>query len=167
MCKLNKKFKINKQLQCRAQVLTVHRAGVLCILLVVKRVAQTDTGSRLYSNVFWTRVHTQKSEDFETVLEKLTTYSCRRRPEVRVAFNCGSLSKTEAIVGWQNILFCSFILVIIRKLPPRIWRRSLIHQLRFIQRQSTPFILRLRHFLKFLPPDTISLWTFKSHVWKW
>jgi len=42
---------MNKQLQCRAQVLTVHRGGVLCILLVVKRAAQTDTGSRLYSNV--------------------------------------------------------------------------------------------------------------------
>jgi len=44
MCKITKKFKINKFLQCRTQVLLVHRDGVLCILLTVKLAPQADTG---------------------------------------------------------------------------------------------------------------------------
>ena len=71
--------------------------------------------------------HTQISEDFETIQEKLTTYCISteclkargRRPVARVAVYCGSRSKIEAIVGWQNISFCLFIFVIISKLIQR------------------------------------------------
>jgi len=50
MCKIiTEKFKINKQLQCRTQVLTVHRKGVLCILSIVKFAPQADT----WSNWMW------------------------------------------------------------------------------------------------------------------
>jgi len=46
MCKIiTEKFKINKQLQCRTQMLVVHREGVLCILLIVKLAPQADTRS--------------------------------------------------------------------------------------------------------------------------
>ena len=38
----------------------------------------------------------------------------------RVTIYCGSLSKTEAIVGCENISFCPFIPFISRKLIPTI-----------------------------------------------
>jgi len=46
-------------------VLIVHGGGVLCILLIVKLAPQADRISG----------HTHKPEDFETIQEKLTTYS--------------------------------------------------------------------------------------------
>jgi len=52
-------------------VLTVHRGGVLCILLIVKFAPQADIGS---NREFRISGHTQKSGDFETI-QKLTTYS--------------------------------------------------------------------------------------------
>jgi len=42
MCKITKKFKINKYLQCRTQVLAVHRCGVLCIFLIGKLETQGE-----------------------------------------------------------------------------------------------------------------------------
>jgi len=46
--------------------------------------------------------------------------SGRRRPVARVAIYCASWSKIEGVVGWKNISFCPFILVIISKLIPRM-----------------------------------------------
>jgi len=45
MCKITKTFKINKELQCRTQVLIVHRGGMLCILLIVTLALQADASS--------------------------------------------------------------------------------------------------------------------------
>jgi len=36
---------MKRKLQCRTQVLIMHRGGVLCILLIVKLAPQAETGS--------------------------------------------------------------------------------------------------------------------------
>ena len=52
----------------------MHRGGVLCILLIVKLDPQSGTGS-LIECEFRISKYTQKSKDFETKQEKITTYS--------------------------------------------------------------------------------------------
>jgi len=51
----------------------VHRGSVLCILLIAKLAPKAD--STLIEYEFMISGHIQKSEDFETIQEKVTTYS--------------------------------------------------------------------------------------------